>query len=68
MADNGFHDYKCPNCGGPLAFRGDLNKMVCEYCDSQFDMSEFSQDTQVKEEVTDWQQSSTQKMDGAGMK
>ncbi|MBO6300371.1 MAG: hypothetical protein J6N53_16190 [Lachnospiraceae bacterium] len=68
MADNGFHDYKCPNCGGPLAFRGDLNKMVCEYCDSQFDMSEFSQDTQVKEEVTDWQQSATQQMDGTGMK
>lgn len=68
MAENGFHDYKCPNCGGPLAFRGDLNKMACEYCDSQFDMSEFSQDTQVKEEVTDWQQSSTQQMDGAGMK
>lgn len=68
MADNGFHDYKCPNCGAPLAFRGDLNKMACEYCDSQFDMSEFSQDTQVKEEVTDWQQTSTQQMDGAGMK
>ena len=68
MADNGFHDYKCPNCGGPLAFRGDLNKMVCEYCDGQFDMSEFAQDTQVKEEATDWQQSSTQQMNGAGMK
>ncbi|MBR3516527.1 MAG: hypothetical protein IKO10_09450 [Lachnospiraceae bacterium] len=68
MAENGFHDYKCPNCGGPLAFRGDLNKMACEYCDSQFDMSEFSQDTQVKEEVTDWQQNAAQKMDGAGMK
>ena len=68
MADNGFHDYKCPNCGGPLAFRGDLNKMACEYCDSQFDMSEFAADTQVKDQTTDWKQSATQQMDGAGMK
>ena len=68
MAENGYHDYKCKNCGAPLVFRGDLNKMACEYCDSTFEMSEFAGDTQTKETETNWQQSEAQQMEGAGMK
>ncbi len=56
MAEQGYHDYKCKNCGGPLIFKGDVNKMVCEFCDSQFDMSEFKDDERVREETSDWSQ------------
>ncbi len=68
MAEQGYHDYKCPNCGGPLKFRGDLNKMACEYCDSTFDMAEFQADTQVKTEESDWSQGQAKPMDSAGVK
>ena len=68
MAENGYHDYKCKNCGAPLVFRGDLNKMACEYCDSTYDMSEFAGDEQVKTTESNWQQSEAQQMDGSGMK
>lgn len=31
-------EYKCPNCGGTLKFDATSQKMLCEYCDSTFDM------------------------------
>ena len=39
MAENKLQEYQCPNCTGPLEFRGDVQKMVCVYCESEFDMS-----------------------------
>ena len=33
-------NYKCPNCGAPLVYKGDKQKMVCESCDSEFTMAE----------------------------
>lgn len=31
-------EQKCPNCGGPLRFDPKTGKLVCDYCDSQFDV------------------------------
>lgn len=36
MADQ--QQYKCPNCGGAIAFDSSIQKMKCPYCDSEFDM------------------------------
>ena len=31
-------EYKCPCCGGAIAFDTTLQKMKCPYCDTEFDM------------------------------
>ncbi|MBO4355989.1 MAG: hypothetical protein J5850_03965 [Clostridia bacterium] len=31
-------EYKCPNCGGALEFSSALQKMLCPFCDSTFEM------------------------------
>lgn len=31
-------EYKCPCCGGAIAFDSALQKMKCPYCDTEFDM------------------------------
>lgn len=31
-------EYKCPCCGGAIAFDSTLQKMKCPYCDSEFEM------------------------------
>lgn len=31
-------EYKCPNCGGAIAFDSTLQKMKCPYCDVEFEM------------------------------
>ena len=31
-------EYKCPCCGGAIAFDSKLQKMKCPYCDTEFDM------------------------------
>ena len=31
-------EYKCPNCGGAIAFDSGAQKMVCPYCDTEFEM------------------------------
>ncbi|MCR5250261.1 MAG: hypothetical protein K6E50_06630 [Lachnospiraceae bacterium] len=57
MAENKLQEYKCPNCTGPLEFQGDIQKMVCEYCGSEFDMSEFKQSAEQKQEKnSEWEQ------------
>ena len=32
-------EYKCPCCGGAIAFDSTLQKMKCPYCDTEFDMA-----------------------------
>ena len=39
MADQ-VSNYKCPNCGGPLRFDPETQKLKCEYCDSLFTREE----------------------------
>ena len=31
-------EYKCPCCGGAIAFDSTLQKMKCPYCDTEFDI------------------------------
>lgn len=31
-------EYKCPCCNAPLVFRGNTQKLKCEYCDNTFDL------------------------------
>ncbi len=33
--------YRCPNCGGEMVFSPEKQKLVCQYCDSEFDADEF---------------------------
>ena len=33
--------YKCPACGGALAFDTASQKLKCPYCDSSYDTSQF---------------------------
>ena len=35
-------DYKCPSCGGALAFDSSLQKIKCPYCDTQFDVEDVT--------------------------
>ena len=34
-------NYKCPACTGPLRFDGATGRLVCDYCDSTYDVSEI---------------------------
>ena len=34
----GLQEYKCPCCGGAIAFDSTRQKMKCPYCDSEFEM------------------------------
>ncbi len=36
-------NYKCPACTGPIHFDSDSGKMVCDYCDSVFEVSEIEE-------------------------
>ena len=52
-------EYKCPCCGGSIAFDSTLQKMKCPYCDTEFDMDTLkSYDEYLKIESADnmeWQ-------------
>ena len=32
-------EYKCPNCGGAVAFDSSSQQMLCPYCDTKFDVA-----------------------------
>lgn len=36
-------EYKCPNCGGAIAFDSSLQKMKCPYCDAEFEVEALQQ-------------------------
>ena len=47
-------EYKCPCCGGAIAFDSTLQKMKCPYCDTEFEMETLaSYDSELKNEQTD---------------
>ena len=47
-------EYKCPCCGGAIAFDSTLQKMKCPYCDTEFDMETLAgYDAGLKEEKDD---------------
>ena len=35
---NLLQEYKCPCCGGAIAFDSTLQKMKCPFCDTEFEM------------------------------
>ena len=52
MAD--LQEYKCPCCGGAIAFDSQLQKMKCPYCDTEFEMETLkSYDSELQGDKTD---------------
>ena len=51
MPMNTLLEYKCPACGGALAFDSGLQKMKCPYCDTEFEVEALQQlDEALKQE------------------
>lgn len=47
-------EYKCPCCGGGIAFDSGLQKMKCPYCDTEFEMETLRAfDEELKQEQPD---------------
>lgn len=47
-------EYKCPCCGGAIAFDAGLQKMKCPYCDTEFEMEALkAYDDDLREEGGD---------------
>ena len=47
-------EYKCPCCGGAIAFDSSLQKMKCPYCDTEFEMEALrGYDADLKSEGSD---------------
>ncbi|MDE7476842.1 MAG: hypothetical protein K2M91_02660 [Lachnospiraceae bacterium] len=55
-------EYKCPCCGGAIAFDSTIQKMKCPFCDTEFEMDTLvSYDNELKNEQQDdmeWEVSS----------
>lgn len=47
-------EYKCPCCGGAIAFDSTLQKMKCPYCDTEFEMETLAgYDSELKNDRPD---------------
>ena len=47
-------EYKCPCCGGAIAFDSGIQKMKCPYCDTEFEMEVLAAyDDELQSEVPD---------------
>ena len=47
-------EYKCPCCGGAIAFDSTLQKMKCPFCDTEFEMEALtSYDAELQSEKSD---------------
>ena len=45
-------EYKCPCCGGAIAFDSTLQKLKCPYCDTEFEMETLaSYENELQEQV-----------------
>ncbi|MGN1480826.1 hypothetical protein [Porcipelethomonas sp.] len=44
-------EYKCPCCGGAVNFDSNQQKMVCPYCDAEFDIEALKKSQQTQEEI-----------------
>lgn len=55
-------EYKCPCCGGAIAFDSTIQKMKCPYCDTEFEMETLaSYDSELRSDQADdmnWQMAS----------
>lgn len=68
-------EYKCPCCGGQIAFEAKLQKLKCEYCDTEFDVETLRQyDEDLSQDAPDRMEWSTapgtewQEGENAGMR
>lgn len=63
MNSQGVLEYKCPSCGAALTFGDDTQRMVCQYCDSSFDIEAVKayNDSlnQQNEESFQWEETSS---------
>ncbi len=51
-------EYKCPCCGGAIAFDSTLQKMKCPFCDTEFDMetlAEYDSGLQEENSSMEWE-------------
>lgn len=47
-------EYKCPCCGGAIAFDSTIQKLKCPFCDTEFDMETLAgYDSELKGDQTD---------------
>ncbi len=47
-------EYKCPCCGGAIAFNSTIQKMKCPYCDTEFEMETLADyDSELKNQQAD---------------
>ncbi len=47
-------EYKCPCCGGAIAFDSTIQKMKCPFCDTEFEMETLAgYDSELKKEQAD---------------
>lgn len=56
-------EYKCPCCGGAIAFDSHVQKMKCPYCDTEFEMDtlkEFEQENMEQDHDPQWDASQTE--------
>ncbi len=50
----GLIEYKCPCCGGAIAFDSSIQKMKCPYCDTEFEMETLqSYDAEINSQQPD---------------
>ena len=50
----GLQEYKCPCCGGAIAFDSTIQKMKCPYCDTEFEMDALKgYDAELQDEEAD---------------
>ena len=47
------NQYKCPCCGGAIAFDSTLQKMKCPYCDTEFEMQTLLYDEALQQDAPD---------------
>lgn len=51
---NTLQEYKCPCCGGAIAFDSGIQKMKCPYCETEFDMETLAgYDTDLNNDAAD---------------
>jgi len=57
-------EYKCPCCGGAIAFDSGIQKMKCPFCDTEFEMETLQEyDSALSEEQSDameWEHSESE--------
>ena len=57
-------EYKCPCCGGAIAFDSGIQKMKCPFCDTEFEMETLaaydSELNQQQADVLQWEHASTE--------